>query len=251
MPNFSFDFSGRSAIVTGAGAGIGKAIALALSAAGAKVLVNDVNPDLVEDTADQIHAAGGQATPFQGDVCNRFQAAATIEAAREAYGRIDLLINAAGAYKAEPLLKLDEWDWRRLLDVNVTAAFFCTQLLSRVMSEAGGGVILNLAAGVGLTGALPQGAGYTASKAGLIGLTRQSALELAPHHIRVNALCPASIAESDMPEPDASLIPLRQIGTPEDVAHAALFLCSDAAAFITGQTLVVDGGLSLVRAGLT
>jgi NAD(P)-dependent dehydrogenase (short-subunit alcohol dehydrogenase family) len=246
LSNFSFDFSGKTAIITGAGAGIGKAIALAFSAAGVSVLVNDLNPDRADTVADMIIASGGHATAFQGDVCNRFQAAATIEHARETYGHIDYLINAAGTFKAEPMLKLDEWDWRRLIDVNITGAFFCSQLIGRVMAEEGGGVIINLAAGVGLTGTLPEAVGYTAGKAGLIGLTRQTALEYAPHQIRVNAVCPGNIAEDDMPTPDAARIPLKRPGTPEEIANMVMFLCSDAAAFITGQTFVVDGGTSLI-----
>jgi 3-oxoacyl-[acyl-carrier protein] reductase len=245
LPNFKVDFSGQTAIVTGAGAGTGKAVALALSAAGAAVLVNDLNPDRADSVTEEIIAAGGRATAFQGDVCNRFQAAATIETAREAYGRIHILVNAAGVFKAEPMLKLDEWDWRRMVDVNITGAFFCSQLLGRVMADEGGGVIVNIAAAAGLTGTT-ESVGYTAGKAGLIGLTRQTALEYAPHNIRVNAVCPGAVAEDDMPTPDSAKIPLSRAGMLDDVANAVLFLCSDAASFITGQTLVVDGGTSLL-----
>lgn len=245
MPNFSVDFSGQTAIVTGAGAGTGRAIALALSAAGAAVLVNDLNPDRADSVVEEIIAGGGRATPFQGDVCNRFQAAATIETAREAYGRIHILVNAAGVFKAEPMLKLDEWDWRRMVDVNITGAFFCSQLLGRVMADEGGGVIVNIAAAAGLSGTFPESVGYTAGKAGLLGLTRQTALEYAPHNIRVNAVCPGAVAEDDMPAPDLAKIPLSRAGMLDDVANAVLFLCSDAASFITGQTLVVDGGMTL------
>jgi 3-oxoacyl-[acyl-carrier protein] reductase len=246
LANFSVDLRGQTAIVTGGGAGIGKAIALALGAAGANVTVNDVNPDLAETTADEIIRAGGAAFGWQADVCNRFQAASIVENARERYGRVHLLVNAAGVYRADPFDKLDEWDWRRMLDVNVTGAFFCSQLMGRVMAEEGGGVIVNVASTVGFTGTLPHGVGYSASKAGLIGLTRQSALELAPKNIRVNAVCPANILEPDMPAPDVSRIPLNRVAQPAEVAHLVLFLCSDAATFITGQTLIVDGGGALL-----
>jgi NAD(P)-dependent dehydrogenase (short-subunit alcohol dehydrogenase family) len=245
LATFSVNLAGHAAIVTGAGSGTGKAVALALSASGAAVLVNDLNPDRADDLADEINAAGGRAFPWQADVSNRFQAAGMIETARERFGRIHLLVNAAGAYKHDPMQKLDEWDWRRLLDVNLTGTFFMCQLTGRVMADEGGGVIVNLASTIGYTGTLPEGIGYASSKAGIIGLTKQAALELAPHNIRVNAICPGSILEDDMPPPDPVRIPLVRMGTPEDVANAVLFLCSDAASFITGQTLIVDGGAGL------
>lgn len=245
MANFSVDLSGQTAVITGAGAGIGKAAALALSAAGAAVLVNDINPDRADSLADELNAAGGLALAWQADVANRFQAAGMVEKARESFGRVHILVNAAGTFKHDPMLKLDEWDWRRLIDVNLTGTFFMCQLLGRVMGEEGGGVIVNIASTVGYTGTLPEGIGYASSKAGVIGLTRQAALEYAPQKIRVNAVCPGSILEDDMPAPDVARIPLASAGTPQDVASAVLFLCSDAASFITGQTLIVDGGASL------
>lgn len=246
--NFSVDFSGQAAIVTGGGGGIGRAVALALSAAGASVVVNDVNPDRADSVVDEIIAAGGTAAPWQGDVCNRFQAAAMIEHARTLYGNVRILVNAAGVYKADTVYKLDEWDWRRLVDVNLTGTFFCCQLMGRVMTDEGGGVMVNVASSWALGGLLAQGIGYTASKAGVIGLTKAAALEFAPAGIRVNAVCPGGIVEDDMPEPDTARIPLaaHAANTPEAVAQSVLFLCSDAAAFITGQTLVIDGGAGLV-----
>jgi 3-oxoacyl-[acyl-carrier protein] reductase len=241
LSNFHVDLSGKAAIITGAGAGFGRATALALSAAGVAVLVNDLNPDRVDDLTDEIRSQGGQATPFQGDVCNRFQAAATIEKARETYGRIDILINAAGAFKSGEAFSVDEWDWRRLLDVNLTGAFFMSQLLGRVMRDEGGGTIINFTSGSDLS----DGVGYVAAKAGVIGLTRQLAAEYGPHNIRVNAVSIGGLEEEDMPSHDAARIPLGRSASAKDIAHAVLFFCSDAAAFITGQTLTVDGGLSL------
>lgn len=245
MSNFHVDLSGSAAIVTGAGAGFGRATALALSAAGASVLVNDLNPDRADDVVEEIRAQGGQATAWQADVCNRFQAAATIEHARETYGRVGLLINAAGAFKSGEALTLDEWDWRRLLDVNLTGTFFMSQLLGRVMRDEGGGTIVNFTSASGLSSTLADGVGFVAAKAGVIGLTRQLAAEYAPHHIRVNAVSIGGLDEEDMPLIDSSRILLGRAASAEDVANAVLFLCSDAAAFITGQTLTVDGGLSL------
>lgn len=242
MTTLHFNFTGYHAIVTGAGAGVGRAIALALSTAGAAVLVNDLNPDRIDDLVDEISAAGGQAIGWQADISNRFQAAGLIEHARERFGRIHLLINAAGVFKSESLLKLDEWDWRRLIDVNLTGAFFCCQLLGRVMKDEGGGVMINLAPAFDYA----QSAGYSASKAGVIALTRQAAQEYAAYGIRVNAVCIGAIDEADMPAIDPARIPLGRLETPHAVAQAVLFLCSDGGAWITGQTLTVDGGASLM-----
>lgn len=237
MPNFHVDLTGQAAVVTGAGAGIGQAIALALAAAGAQVVCNDLNPDRADDTAERIRAAGGQAVAFDGDITNRYQVSALIERARDTYGRIALWVNAAGVFKAEPLAKIDEWDWRRQIEVNIVGAFFCVQLMGRVMADEGGGAFVNL---LSSHATLAQGVGYVTGKAGMAGLTRQAARELAPHNIRVNAVAFAAIPDSDMPNPTHQNA-LGRLGTPQDVANAVLFLCSDAAAFITGQTLHVDG----------
>lgn len=244
MSDFHVNLAGKAAIVTGAGAGFGHATALALSAAGASVLVNDLNPDRADDVVDEIRASGGQAAPWQGDVSNRFQAAAAIEYARETYGRIEILVNAAGAFKSDALFDIDEWDWRRLVDVNLTGAFFMTQLLGRVMRDEGGGSIVNFIVS-SRRETMPTGIGYTAAKTGVLGLTQQAALEYAPHRIRVNTVCVGALEEEDMPAPDAARVPLGRLASPEDAANAVLFLCSDAASFITGQMLTVDGGLSL------
>lgn len=237
MQNFRVDLQGQAAVITGAGAGIGQAIALALAEAGARVVVNDLNPDRADNTAERIQAAGGTAVAFDGDITNRYQVAALIERARDSFGRITLWVNAAGVYKAEPLTKVDEWDWRRQIEVNVIGAFFCVQLMGRVMAEEGGGAFVNL---LSSHNTLAQGIGYMAGKAGMAGLTRQAARELAPHNIRVNAVAFAAVPDSDMPNPTPQNA-LGRLGTPQDVANAVLFLCSDAAAFITGQTLHVDG----------
>ena len=221
-------------------------MALALAQAGASVLVNDLNPDRADTVVEMIRSGGGQAEPRQADVTNRFQAAAMIEHARQIFDRVHILVNAAGIYKGGSMLSLDEWDWRRLVDVNLTSTFFCSQLLGRVMADEAGGVIVNMASVVGNHRALNEGVGYVAAKAGVLGLTRQSAVEYAKHQIRVNAVCLGSIAEEDMPQSDPARIPQARIGTEEEAAQAVLFLCSDAASFITGQTLVVDGGSSLV-----
>lgn len=247
MPAFSVDLNGQAALVTGAGADVGRAIALALAAAGAAVVTNDLNPDRAERTAQEIVSAGGRALGWQADVSNRFQVGSMIEAARDAFGRVNILVNAAGVFSPVPMPQLDEWDWRRIVDVNLTGAFFCSQLMGRVMADDGGGVIVNIASTAGHPLPLPSGVGYVATKAGLIGLTRQAAQELARAGVRVNAVCPGSVAEGA--EQAAAPPPANALGrwgTPQEVADAVLFLCSDGARFITGQAIHVDGGASMV-----
>lgn len=240
MSAFAVNLHDHAAIVTGAGDGIGRAVALALARSGAAVAVNDLNPDRTERVTQDILRLGGRAFGFQGDVSNRYQVAALIEEARSQFGRIRVLVNAAGVYKAhDPFLKMDEWDWRRQMDVNLTGAFFCTQLIGRVMADEGGGCIVNVASHV-WDSSLPESAGYVASKAGLVGLTRQAARELAPSGVRVNAVCPGNIDDETMPP----LLPnmLGRGGKPEEIADVVLFLCSDAARFLVGQAIIVDGG---------
>ncbi|MBA3870690.1 MAG: SDR family oxidoreductase [Anaerolineae bacterium] len=245
MNSFSVDLSGQSAIVTGAGADVGRAIALTLARAGAAVVVNDLNPDRAEKVTQEIITAGGKATAWQADASNRFQVGSLIEAARDTYGRIHMVINAAGTFKGGPMPKFDEWDWRRLMEVNLNSAFFVSQLAGRVMADEGGGVIVNIASTAGHPNPLLDSVGYVTSKAGLIGMTKQCAREFAPLGIRVNAVCPGNIADGEMPETPPNNAQARY-GTPEEIASVVLFLCSDAARFITGQAINVDGGESML-----
>jgi 3-oxoacyl-[acyl-carrier protein] reductase len=231
--NLQFNFSGHAAIVTGAGGGIGRAVALALGAAGAAVVCGDINPDRAEVVAEAITVAGGKALAYQVDVANRFGAAGMIEAGRDAFGRISILVNAAGVYKAGALLTFDEWDWRRALDVNLTGTFFCTQLMSRVMGDEGGGAIVNIASGAAYPNPIPQGVAYTASKVGVIGMSIQTAHELAGTGVRVNVVCPSNVDEGDT-------MPLGDNPAPPDaVAPLVLFLCSDGARWMNGQVVKI------------
>lgn len=247
MPAFHVDLSQHTVLVTGAGADVGRAIALAFADSGASVVVNDLNPDRVATVAAEIEAAGGHALPWQADVTNRFQVGSMIETARDHFGRIHMLINAAGAQSLTvPALRLDEWDWRRVLEVNLTGAFFCTQLLTRVMADEGGGVVVNIASTAGHPDPLPQGIAYVTSKAGMVGMTKQFARELAPMNVRVNAICPGNL--QDPYGEDAAPVTNAQNrrGQYDEIAAVALFLCSDAASFITGQAINVDGGESML-----
>ncbi len=245
MNLFTVDLSGQTAIVTGAGADVGRAIALTLAQAGASVVVNDLNPDRAEKVTQEIIDAGGKATAWQADVSNRFQVGSLVEAARDAYGRLHMVINAAGVFKGGPMPRFDEWDWRRVMEINLNSAFFVSQLAGRVMADEGGGIIVNVASTAGHPNPIADGVGYVASKAGLIGLTKQCAREFAPLGIRVNAVCPGNIAEGEIPETPPNNAQARY-GTPEEIASVVLFLCSDAARFITGQAINVDGGESML-----
>jgi 3-oxoacyl-[acyl-carrier protein] reductase len=231
MGRFSVDLTGQVALITGGGA-VGGAIARMLAAAGASVCLNDLNPNRADELAETITAAGGQAMTWTADVSNRYQVSAMIEAVRERWNGLHILINAANVEKRGPLLNVDEYDWRRVIEINLTGAFFCTQLVSRVMSDEGGGVIVNL---------LPQGTGsaaYVASRAGMIDLTQQAAREVAAKGVRVNAVSAAFIDDG---QPNSGIAQGR-MGIPDEVASTVLFLCSDAASYIAGQTITVDGG---------
>jgi len=242
MSNFSVDLTDQNALVTGAGAGIGRAVAIALAQSGANVAVNDLNLERAEDVTDEITEQGGTAVALHGDISNRFQVANMIEQTRDAFGKIHILVNCAGIFKAEPILKIDEWDWRRQIEVNTIGTFFVMQLVGRVMADEGGGVIVNLASTAGFPNPIDEGMGYVAGKTSIIGMTRQASRELGANNIRVNAICAGNINEADMPKVTEKQTLVNRIGTPEDIANTVLFLCSDAGSFITGQTITVDGG---------
>ena len=226
MGPFTVDLSGRVALITDGGGGIGRAAALALAKSGAAVCVNALNPDRADRVVDAIIAAGGQAMPWTADVSNRFQAAALIEAVREQFGALHIIINSAQVNKRDPLLHLDEYDWRRTLEINLTGAFFCTQLAGRVMAEEGGGVIVNV---IGTTSTVEgEAAAFSASQAALRDLTHTAAHTLAAHGIRVNAI--NTRTETSVPDDKSTL---------DAAAGAILFLCSDAAALVHGQTLTL------------
>ncbi len=241
----------KVALVTGAGRGIGRAIALGLAQAGARVAVNDINPDTAERTAREIRDGGGEAVAFAADVANKLAVHTMINGCLERWGRLDILVNNAGVEPKASILTMDEYDWDRTLAVNLKGAFLCSQFAGRAMREQGGGVIVNIASIGGHKIPLKDRAAYCASKAGLVGFTRECAREFAAYGIRVNAICPGVI-ETEMtaqlrqnPEQMRKWledIPQGRLGTPEDVVGLVLFLCSEAAAYITGQAIHVDGG---------
>jgi 3-oxoacyl-[acyl-carrier protein] reductase len=245
------NFSGKVVLITGAGRGIGREIALTFGAQGANVAANDITPVNLDETVAQIKAAGGAAKDFVTDISKKMPVQSMVAEILDQWERIDILVNNAGVEPHAPLLELDAWDWQRTLDVNLSGAFYTTQVVGRVMREQGGGVIVNIASIAGRAHGLKDRSAYVASKMGLIGLTREAARELAPYNIRVNAVCPGVIATemtADLRQNEAMVarwladIPQNRLGEPQDVAGIVMFLCSEAASYITGQAINVDGG---------
>ena len=244
----------KVAIVTGAGRGIGRAIAMQLAAAGAKVCVNDINHK-AELVADEINAAGGTAIGVPADVANKFQCVKMIEETREEWGRIDILVNNAAVEPVRSVIKMDEWDFQRCIDVNLKGTFFMSQLCGRVMmdenQERGGGVIVNIGSTAGVQGPLANRAAYCASKAAVVGFAMECAREYAEYGIRVNTVFPGIIdtpLTKPLIEDEAVMarwmntIPMKRIGQADEVAQTVLFLCSDASSYMTGSTVTVTGG---------
>jgi len=239
----------KVAVVTGASRGIGRSIALAIAAGGGKVVASARNAAELETLVAEIREAGGEATAVAGDVSVTADAERLIEAAVAAYGRVDVLVNNAGITRDGLLLRMKDEDWDAVLNVNLKGAFLCTRAAAKVMSKQRYGRIVNISSVVGEMGNAGQ-ANYCASKAGLLGLTKSVARELARRNVTVNAVTPGFIT-TDMtdalPEKTreelASQIPLGRLGESEDIAHAVLFLASDRAGYVTGQVLGVNGGM--------
>jgi NAD(P)-dependent dehydrogenase (short-subunit alcohol dehydrogenase family) len=246
----------RVAVVTGAGSGIGRAMALLFAQEGARILAADINGSAAEETAAAVQAAGGTAQAFTVNVVEPDEVRAMIEAAVAAYGRVDILCNNAGIGSTTDVVEAEPEEWDRVMAVNVKSVFLGCKYVIPHMLEQGGGVIVNTASVAGMVG-LVKRASYSASKGAVIALTRQVAIEYVEQGIRVNCLCPGTVdspwvgrllGQADDPgAARAALVarqPMGRLGTPEEIAAAALYLASDDAAFITGTGLVIDGGLT-------
>ncbi len=248
--NPSFSLEGRRALITGASRGIGAALAMGLARAGANVALAARDLESLRKVEDAIKADHHNALSLAMDVRNAAAAKAAVEAARRQLGGLDILINNAGVEDVRDSLEVDEALWDKIVDTNLKGAFFCAQAAARGMAEAGGGAILNICSLTSEVG-VPTAVAYGSSKSGLLGMTRALAAEWAPRGIRVNGIGPGYFhtALTDMFYRDAkwqeamlAKIPMRRFGHTDDLVGAAVFLCSDAAAYVTGQCLYIDGG---------
>ena len=239
----------RIAIVTGAGQGIGRAIARGFAREGAGVVIADVNEESANTVKNEIEAGGGRALVIRTDVSNEISVRAMDKKSLEEFGTVDILVNNAGIFPTSSVEEMSEEDWDRVIGTNLVGAFLCSRAVVPKFLEQGSGRIISLTSGRAFQGA-KHGAHYAASKAGIIGFSKSLALELAPHGITVNVICPG-ITDTAQPRghqteeemyAQGQRIPLGRIGQPEDLVGPAIFLASGAAAFVTGQTILVNGG---------
>lgn len=244
----ALDLAGRVAVVLGGTSGLGRAIAMGLAEAGADVVASSRRPD--EETAQAVEAKGRSTLRMTSDVTDRASLEKLLDAVRQTFGKVDILLNAAGRTRRTPSLEVPEEEWAAILETNLTGAMRASQVFARPMLEQGSGSIIHIASLASFVGLL-EVAAYTASKAGLAGLVRALAVEWAPRGVRVNAIAPGVFRTPlntnllDGTERGRELIirtPMRRFGQAEELQGAAVYLASDAARFVTGQVLAVDGG---------
>lgn len=241
---------GSSVIITGAGSGIGQATALHLAGRGARVVVADVDEAAGAATVDTVGRGGGKATFVACDVSDEESVEALVRRTVEIYGGLDLAVNNAGvAHHPCDLHELAIADWDRVMAVDLRGTFLCLRAELRAMLQGGHGVIVNMASNAGVKNA-PSMAAYTAAKHGVVGLTKNAALQYARRNIRINAICPGTIATpgiaaypADIQAQWGEMVPMGRLGTPSEIAAAIAFLLSDESSFITGAELLADGGL--------
>jgi NAD(P)-dependent dehydrogenase (short-subunit alcohol dehydrogenase family) len=246
-------FAGKVAFVTGAASGIGRAAALAFARDGASVVAADVSEQANRETAHMIEEQGGRALAFRCDVTQAEEVKAALAKTAEAFGRLDFAFNNAGIEPKKPAPTADypEEEWDRIIDINLRGVFLCMKHEIPLILKQGGGSIVNVSSGAGVIG-IKGSPAYTAAKHGVIGLTRAAALDYAAQNIRINAICPGYIDTpmmdrftGDTPEGRAKVIaeePVGRMGKPEEIVEAVIWLCSDAAAFMIGHAMVMDGG---------
>ncbi len=251
MKQVRFDFAGKVAVVTGAANGIGAACARLFAASGAAVALWDIDAAAAQSLAAELTAAGARAKSFACNVARSAEVAATLAGTVAAFGRVDILVNNAGIFRAADFLDVAEADWDAVIDVNLKGAFLVGQAVAREIVKSGGGAIVNMSSVNGVT-AIPSIASYNASKGGIDQLTRVMALSLADLGVRVNAVAPGTIAtelaqkavlgSAEAAARIMSRTPLRRLGAPDEVAAVCAFLASDAASYMTGEVVYVDGG---------
>ena len=245
-----FSLKGKSALVTGASRGIGRSVAVCLAAAGAQVALVGRDRGALDESLAAVKSAGGNGLVLQADVADAHSVQQAVDAARGAFGKLDVLVCNAGAQRLKPFLEMTQSDWRELIATNLEGAITTAQSVGRGMVEQKSGVVLMMASIYSFVGA-PGNSIYCMTKGGLLQLAKALAIEWARYNVRVNAICPGWI-ETDLTRPymqdpqavDACLrqIPLRRFGKPEDIGPLAVYLASDEAAFVTGQAFVIDGG---------
>jgi 3-oxoacyl-[acyl-carrier protein] reductase/2-hydroxycyclohexanecarboxyl-CoA dehydrogenase len=238
----------RVAMITGAGSGIGKGIAMRMAQEGADIIAMDINEDGIKDTASKVTSLDRKALTLLANVAIREEVEKAVQEALKVFDKIDILVNNAGIERSAVVTKMTDQVWNEVLDVNLKGVFHCTQAVAKKMIEKGYGKIINISSIAGKIGVF-GGANYCAAKAGVIGITRVSALELARKNINVNAICPGPIDTPllhNLPEKNRQemlqVVPKGRVGTPLDIANLALFLASDEADYITGQAINCDGG---------
>lgn len=241
----------KISVVTGGGQGIGKAICLALAREGSDVFVTDINAQTAQEVSEEIRAMGRRSLSFEMDVSKSDQVKETVKTALDNLGNINILVNVAGTGKKSAIEDVSEEDWDRIIAINLKGTFLCSQAVGRIMIKQGGGCIINTASLAGHTPQVNTGA-YSPSKAGVLLLTKLMAVEWAKYKIRVNAISPGPIMTpatmnyiyntEDSRKARAKAVPMNRFGRPEEVASAVVFLASDESNYITGQSLVIDGG---------
>ncbi len=242
-------FKGQVVLVTGSAQGIGREIALAFAREGADVVISDINLSKSAETSREIEALGVKSLAVELNVVDYAKVEETLNKILDKFTKVDILVNNAGITKDNLMLRMSDADWDAVINVNLKGTFNCTKAVSRVMMKQRRGKIVNIASIIGIIGN-PGQANYSASKAGIIALTKTTAKEFASRNININAVAPGFIQTEmtaklpqEVKEKMLSLIPMNRLGLPLDVANACLFLASEEASYITGQTIVVDGGM--------